>query len=377
MPVTTRTSVLMKSPGRFETIEVELDDPRQGEVMVKMAASGLCHSDDHLATGDMVAGGVFPFAGGHEGAGVITAVGPNTPGFEIGDHVVFSFVAACGTCEFCARGLSNLCDRGAIIMSGTRPDAPGSYRMHHDGAPVPQMCGLSTFSEYTTVSVDSVVKIPEDVPLVSAALVGCGVTTGWGSAVNSAEITPGATVIVMGVGGLGINAVQGAVHAGALNVVAVDPVAFKRETARQFGATHAYESIDEAADFARSVTNGQGADATILTVGVLEPEHVAQALASVRKAGTVVVTGLGNMMSVGAPISLADLTLMQKRLQGSLFGACNPKRDIPNLLRMYRAGQLKLDELITRRYTLDQVADAYDDLHAGRNIRGVVVFDQP
>jgi NDMA-dependent alcohol dehydrogenase len=375
MPITTRASVLMKSPGRFETVELELDDPRQGEVMVKMAASGLCHSDDHLATGDMLSGDRFPYAGGHEGSGVITAVGPNTVGFEVGDHVVFSFVAACGTCEFCARGLSNLCDRGALILAGSRPDDPGSYRMHHQGRPVPQMCGLATFSEYTTVSVDSVIKIPEDVPLVPAALVGCGVTTGWGSAVNSAELTPGSTAIVMGVGGLGVNAVQGAVHAGATTLIAVDPVAFKRETALQLGATHAFATIEEAAEHARSVTNGQGADATIITIGVVEPEHVAQALASVRKAGTVVLTGLGNMSSVGAPISLADLTLMQKRLQGSLFGACNPRRDIPNLLRMYQAGQLKLDELITRRYTLDQVAEAYDDMHAGRNIRGVVVFN--
>lgn len=375
MPITTRTSVLTKSPGAYETIEAELDDPRQGEVMVKLGAAGLCHSDDHLATGDMVTDGLFPYAGGHEGAGVVVAVGPNTDEFEVGDHVVFSFVAACGRCEFCARGLSNLCDRGALIMTGSRPEDPRSYRLNYNGAPVAQMCGLGTFSEYTTVSVDSTVKIAKDIPFESAALVGCGVTTGWGSAVNSADITPGATVIVMGTGGLGMNALQGAVHAGATNVIAVDPVRFKRAAAGQFGATHAYETIQEAADFARSVTNGQGADATIVTIGVVQPEHVAEALASIRKAGTVVLTGLGNMMSVGAPISLADLTIMQKRLQGSLFGQCNPKRDIPNLLRMYQAGHLKLDELITRRYTLDQVAEAYDDLRAGRNIRGVIVFD--
>lgn len=375
MPITTRTSVLMKSPGRFETIELELDDPRQGEVMVKMAASGLCHSDDHLATGDFAMANRFPYAGGHEGAGVITAVGPNTPGFEEGDHVVFSFVAACGRCEFCARGLSNLCDRGALILSGSRPDDPSSFRMSYQGKDVPQMCGLGTFSEYTTVSVESVVKIPKDIPLVTAALVGCGVTTGWGSATKSAGIEAGDTVIVMGVGGLGTAAVQGALHAGAMNVVAVDPVSFKRESALQFGATHAYETMEEATDFARSVTNGQGADATIITVGVMKGEYLAQGMSSIRKAGTVVVTGMGNLMEVGAPISLADLTLMQKRIQGTIFGHCNPKRDIPLLLRMYQAGQLKLDEMITRRYTLDQVAESYDDMHAGENIRGVVVFD--
>jgi S-(hydroxymethyl)glutathione dehydrogenase/alcohol dehydrogenase len=208
--------------------------------------------------------------------------------------------------------------------------------------------------------------------LGSGRLVGCGVATGWGSAVNSAQIRPGATVIVMGIG---VNALQGARHAGASTVIAVDPVPFKREKAAEFGATHAFETIEEAADFARSRTNGQGADATIVTIGVVKGEHVAQALASIRKAGTVVLTGLGDIAAVGAPIALGDLTLMQKRLQGSLFGQSNPRHDIPSLLRMYQAGQLKLDELVTREYNLDQVAEAYEDMHAGRNIRGIVVFD--
>ena len=374
MPITTRTSIIRKAPGSYETVEVQLDDPRQGEVTVKLAASGLCHSDDHVATGDVPVG-IYPFAGGHEGSGVVTAVGPNTPGFAVGDHVVFSFLPACGKCEFCAQGLSNLCDLGASLLTGARADDPTSYRMHLDGQPVGQQCGISTFSEYTTASVDSVVKISKEIPLRSAALVGCGVPTGWGSAVNSANLKPGATVIVMGIGGIGANALQGAVHAGATTVIAVDPVAQKREWAAQFGATHAYETIEEAADYARSITNGQGADAVIITIGRIEGEHVAQALAAVRKAGTVVLTGLGDITATGAPIALGDLTLMQKRLQGSLFGESNPHRDIPNYVRMYQAGRLKVDELITREYTLDQVAEAYEDMHAGKNIRGVIVFD--
>jgi len=374
MPITTRTSIIRKAPGTYETVEVELDDPRQGEVTVKLAASGLCHSDDHNATGDVPVG-IYPYAGGHEGSGVITAVGPHTPEFEIGDHVVFSFLPACGRCEFCARGLSNLCNLGASLLTGARADDPTSFRMHLDGEPVGQQCGISTFSEYTTASVASVVKIDKDIPLKAAALLSCGVPTGFGSAVNSARVQPGDTVIVMGVGGIGANALQGAAHAGATTVIAVDPVEFKREKAQEFGATHAYETIDEAADFARSITNGQGADATIVTIGVVQGEHVAQALASIRKAGTVVLTGLGDITTPGAPIFLGDVTLMQKRLQGSLFGESNPRRDIPNYLRMYQAGRLKLDELITREYTLDQVAQAYEDMHAGRNIRGVIVFD--
>jgi S-(hydroxymethyl)glutathione dehydrogenase/alcohol dehydrogenase len=374
VPITTRTSIIRQAPGTYETVEVELDDPRQGEVTVKLAASGLCHSDDHVATGDVPVG-VYPYAGGHEGSGVITAVGPNTPGFEVGDHVVFSFLPACGHCEFCARGQSNLCDLGASLLTGARADDPTSFRMHLDGEPVGQQCGISTFSEYTTASVDSVIKISKDIPLKSAALVGCGVPTGWGSAVRSANIRPGATVIVMGIGGIGANALQGAVHAGATTVIAVDPAPFKQEKAAEFGATHAFADIDQATEYARSITNGQGADAVIITIGRIEGEHVAQALAAVRKAGTVVLTGLGDITAAGAPIALGDLTLMQKRLQGSLFGESNPRHDIPNLLRMYQAGQLKLDELVTREYTLDQVAEAYEDMHAGKNIRGVVVFD--
>ncbi|KZF12414.1 MAG: NDMA-dependent alcohol dehydrogenase [Rhodococcus sp. (in: high G+C Gram-positive bacteria)] len=374
MSITTRTSVIRQAPGKYETVEVELDDPRQNEVTVKLVAAGLCHSDDHNATGDVPVG-VYPYAGGHEGSGIIEAVGPDTPGFEVGDHIVFSFLPACGRCEFCARGLSNLCDLGASLLTGARAEDPTSFRMHLNGEPVGQQCGISTFSEYTTASVASVVKVDKSLPLKQAALLSCGVPTGWGSAVNSAAVRPGDTVIVMGIGGIGANALQGAAHAGATNVIAVDPVPFKLKKAREFGATDTFETIEEATEYARSLTNGQGADATIVTIGIVNGDHVAQALDSIRKAGTVVLTGLGDITRAGAPILLGDLTLMQKRLQGSLFGEANPRRDIPNLARMYQRGQLKLDELITKEYSLDQVAEAYEDMHAGKNIRGVIVFD--
>jgi S-(hydroxymethyl)glutathione dehydrogenase/alcohol dehydrogenase len=204
--------------------------------------------------------------------------------------------------------------------------------------------------------------------------VGCGVGTGWGSAVNSAEVQPGHTVIVMGIGGIGINAVQGAAHAGASNVIAVDPVAFKREKAQELGATHAVESMEEATELARQFTNGQGADSAIVTVGVTKPEHVAQAFGAIRKAGTCVVTGLGDVTEVGLPIAISELTLFQKRLQGSVFGASNPNWDILRQLQLYREGVLKLDELITKTYSLDEVAQGYQDLHDGKNIRGVIIY---
>lgn len=370
----TRGAVVRSAPGEYEVVDLDLEEPRSGEVTVKLAASGLCHSDDHIATGDIPVG-MYPFCGGHEGSGVVEQVGPNTRGFEVGDHVVFSFLPGCGRCRWCASGMQNLCDLGAGLLSGGRWDDPTSYRMSLDGAPVGQMCGISTFSEYTTVATDSTVKINKDLPLDKACLAGCAVGTGWGSAVNSAGVQPGETVIVMGVGGIGINAVQGAAHAGASNIIAVDPLPFKREKAMELGATHAVETMEEATDLAKGFTNGQGADSAIVTVGVTKPEHVAQAFSAIRKAGTCVVTGLGNVADTSAlPISIAELTLYQKRLQGAMFGASSPSKDIPRLLQLYADGKLKLDELVTRTYTLDEVAQGYKDMHAGTNLRGVIVF---
>ncbi|MBA3605520.1 MAG: NDMA-dependent alcohol dehydrogenase [Actinomycetota bacterium] len=372
----TKTAIIREQPAgaprEWEVVEVDLEDPRQDELLIKMVASGLCHSDDHLATGDIPVG-VYPFAGGHEGAGIVEQVGPNTPGYEVGDHVVMSFLPGCGRCRWCASGMQNLCDLGATLLAGSRAD--GSYRMSLDGAPVGQMCGISTFSEFSVVSVDNAVKVADDLPLEKACLVGCGVGTGWGSAVNSAKVYPGHTVIVMGIGGIGINAVQGAAHAGASHVIAVDPVEFKREKAMELGATEAFADMAEATEFAQSVTNGQGADSAIVTVGVTKGEHIAQAFQAIRKAGTVVVTGLGDITEVGIPISPGELTLFQKRIQGSLFGESSPSRDILAMLELYRAGKVRLDELVTNTYTLDTINEGYADMHAGKNLRGVLIHN--
>ncbi|MBA2322776.1 MAG: NDMA-dependent alcohol dehydrogenase [Pseudonocardiales bacterium] len=374
MATQSRGAVIRKAPGTYEVVNLQVDDPRQGELRVKMVASGLCHSDDHVATGDLPVG-IYPFAGGHEGGGIVESVGPNTAGFEVGDKVIFSFLPSCGKCRWCATGHSNLCDLGALALFGSRWSDPTDFRLHlDDGSPVGQMCGLSTFSEYTCVAVDSVIKVPEDTPLERACLLGCCVGTGWGSAVNAGKVRPGDTVIVMGIGGIGINAVQGAVHAGASNVIAVDPVAFKRETAESLGATHSVDNMAEATAIAQSFTNGQGADVAIVTVGVTTGGHVAEAFGAVRKQGTVVVTGLGDLTEVGLPIPISQLTLFEKKLKGSLFGSSNPNADIPRLLDMYRAGHLKLDELVTTEYALDDIARGYEDMHAGKNIRGVIRF---
>lgn len=373
MPINTRAAIVREQPGEFEVADVVLDDPRQGEIRVKMAVSGLCHSDYHLATGDSVPG-ILPLVGGHEGTGTVEAVGPNTPGWEVGDKVVFSFIASCGTCRWCNEGMTNLCDLGAFLMTGSRFTDPTSFRFSlPDGTPVGQMCGLGTFAEHTVVDMNSAVKLPDDAPLDKLWLLGCGVGTGWGSAVYAAETAPGDTVIVIGTGGVGIHAVQGARHAGAMAVIAVDPVELKREKSLEVGATHAFPTIEEATEFARSITNGQGADRAILTVGVLSGEDVAAAFYAIRKAGVVVVTAIAPSSETVIPIPPLDLTRYQKRLQGAVYGASNPRSDIPRQYAMYRAGQLKLDECISGTYALDDIGQGYVDMLEGRSVRGGIL----
>lgn len=369
-----RGAVLRQAPGKFEIVDLVVDEPRQNEIRVRMVASGLCHSDDHMATGDLPVA-VYPVCGGHEGAGIVESVGPNTSGFEPGDKVIFSFLPACGKCRWCSTGHQNLCDLGANVLVGSRWDDPTSFRLQlEDGTPVAQALGISTFSEYTTVAVDSAIKVPADTPLEKACLLGCAVGTGWGSAINTGKVQPGDTVLILGVGGIGANAVQGAVHAGAARVIVVDPVAFKRDTALSLGATHAVATVEEAIEIAKSFTNGQGADVAIVTVGVITGDHIAQAFAGIRKQGTVVVTALGNAAAVGIPVPILELILYEKKIKGSLFGSSSPRADIPKLLDLYQAGYLKLDELITTEYALDDINQGYDDMRAGTNIRGVIRF---
>ncbi|NKS72431.1 NDMA-dependent alcohol dehydrogenase [Rhodococcus hoagii] len=352
--------------------EIELGEPVQGEVQVRLAASGLCHSDHHIRTGatPMAA---FPVLGGHEGAGVVTAVGPGVSDVEVGDHVVLAFLPACGTCPSCAEGLQNLCDKGAGLLAG-KAISDGTHRVTVDGQPAVPMCLLGTFAPYVTVNQASVVKIEKDIPLEKAALLGCGVSTGWGSATEIGGTKVGDTVVVVGVGGIGINAVQGAAHAGARFVVAIDPVKFKRDKAVEFGATHTFASLEEALEPVRDLTWGKLADVTILTVGHLEGEMVAPALTITGKAGQVVVTSLGNALDKSASINLFELTLYQKRLQGAIFGGIGPREQIPRLLDLYRSGALELDGLATRTYRLDEINQGYSDMLDGKNLRGVIVY---
>jgi S-(hydroxymethyl)glutathione dehydrogenase/alcohol dehydrogenase len=367
--VRTRAAVLREPETEYEIVEVEVLDPGPGEVLVEMAYAGLCHSDEHLRHSNP--GGRYPIVGGHEGSGVVQAVGPGVTSVAPGDSVVTSFLPACGHCRFCAQGRSNLCDKGATIATGRLPSGTFPFRL--DGGELGGFCMVGAFARHSLLSEFSCVRVEPHVPLDTAALVACSVPTGWGSAVYSGGVRPGDTVVVVGLGGVGVNAVQGALHAGALNVVGVDPVAFKREFAESVGATHTVGGTDEAADLARQLSRGTGADVVVVTVGKMSAEVYAGSAACVGKGGTLVLTALADRPGEGR-VSLHGqmTTVFEHRVQGSLFGSCNPFRDIPALLRLHEEGRLELDRLITRRYSLEELNQGYRDQAAGETIRGLL-----
>jgi NDMA-dependent alcohol dehydrogenase len=382
-------AAVIRGVGReWELEEITLDPPRAGEVLVKMAVAGVCHSDDHFATGDyiptpelvaiMEATGApvpdyFPVLGGHEGAGVVEEVGPGVGSVRPGDRVAMSFMPACGSCRWCVTGQTYLCDAGAMMMA-KEMTTDGTPRRHLGDEDLTAMAQLGTFAEYAVLSEHSVVKIDDSTPFEAASLVSCGVTTGWGSGTVGVGTEVGDTVVVVGTGGVGINAVQGARAAGANSVIAVDPVDFKRDTAKFFGATDTCPSMEEAFPLVHALTQGVMADRVVLTPGVLRPEMLAPALMLTRKGGTCLMTAVPKLEVSMVPLVLVDMIQSCKQLKGLLYGGMNPRASMPMLLSMYRNGNLKLDELVTRRYRLGQLNDAIADMREGRNIRGIIEF---
>ncbi|BBY32393.1 alcohol dehydrogenase [Mycolicibacter minnesotensis] len=373
-----RAAILRTYGAPWSVEEFELDAPRAGEVLIRMAAAGLCHSDEHIRQGhlappDQVAPST-PTIGGHEGSAVVVEVGEGVTGLSPGDHVVTSFVAVCGQCRWCSSGMEYICDAGAATMLPGMP-TDGTFRHHgRDGRDLAHVSKIGAFAEHTVVSAASLVKIDPQLPLLPAALLACAVPTGYGSAAYRAGVRGGDTVVVIGTGGIGTAAVQGARINGAVRIVAVDPVAFKRDSARTFGATHTASSAAEAFEMVRDLTRGVMADAVVLSPAVVTDSDVEDALRLTRKAGTCVLTGMAEQ-GTRTGIDPQDMMLMNKTLCGTVFGSCNPRTDIPLLATLYEAGHLQLDEMVTKRYRLDEVNQAYQDLAAGELIRGVIDFN--
>ncbi len=348
--------------------DIEVESPRRGEVMIKLAACGVCHSDYSVTTG------TIPFPPpvvlGHEGAGTVVEIGEGVTDFSIGDAVVSSFVSMCGKCRYCQTGRPQLCDQAAKAAY-TLPD--GTVRTTDLlGKPLNIFSGCGVMAEYATLHTDNVVKIDRDIPLDRAALVSCGVMTGVGAVVNTAQVEAGSVTVVFGCGGVGLNAIQGCAIASAAVIVAVDTADAKLELARQFGATHVLNAKTEenVVKALRKLTGG-GADYAFECVG--NGEIAAQAYGALRKGGTAVVVGVAGQKDT-TTLRTASLTFEEKTLTGSYFGSARPREDFPRLLALYRSKRLKLDELITRTYRIEEAPQAFADLASGINARGVIVF---
>ena len=368
-----KAAILTEPKTRFLVEQLNLEDPRGGEVRVRISASGVCHSDWHLVSGDTRH--PMPCVAGHEGAGVVEAVGEGIADVQVGDHVVLNWAPSCGSCFYCRHGRSNLCDTYVgPIWAGTMLDGETRLRTR-DGKPVYHYCGLATFAEQVVVPRVSVVPIRKDVPLESAALVGCAVATGVGAAIFTAKVQPGESAVVIGCGGVGLNIIQGAKLYRAGQIIAVDANEMKMRIAGEFGATHsilaqgrdAHATVQQI----RALTGGRGADHAFEAVGL--PALQELAFEAARPGGTVTLAGLSPMgSSTNLPGAL--ITRQEKTIKGSYYGTVHAPRDFPMLLDLYAEGKLKLDELISRRWRLEQVNEAFAEMLSGGVARGVIVF---
>jgi len=366
-------AVVFRDIGAPVSIEaIKLDAPATTEILVRIAAVGLCRTDYHVMRGERRVA-MRPMVLGHEAAGVVEEVGAAVNGVKPGDHVVLTFIPGCGTCRWCRRGLHHFCAEGPRITQG--PQLDGTYRRHdRNGADVGAFCMVGGFAERTVVDQASVVVIDRDIPLDLASLVACGVPAGVGAARHRARVRPGESVLVVGCGGDGMNVVQGAALSGATTIIAADIVQAKIDWAREFGATHGL--IAQGDHLTRAVlelTEGVGVDHAFVCIN--PPETLLPAFRATAKGGNVVITALTPDSVSEIKIPPLELLVTQKAIMGAVYGFASPRVQIPELLMLYRQGSLKLRELITRTYRLDEINRGYADLDAGKNLRGVVVLD--
>ncbi len=355
--------------------EVDLDAPKAGEVMIKMVASGVCHSDVHYYTGDIPRD--KPIILGHEGAGIVHELGPGVTGLEVGDHVVLTFLPSCGKCRWCHTGEPNMCDLGAKLRTGKMLDGTGRLRRASDGMEIYNMLLVSTYAEYSVVPEDSVVKVEKHLPLERICLLGCGFTTGFGAATNAIHIRPGETVTVVGCGGLGLAAIQGARLSGAGKIIAVDIHEEKLTMARKFGATHAIQNrhnADEVVKEIMEITWGVGTDYSMEFVGSDQTDETADiAFRGIRKGGTMLMVGVGAVEKKTFPITPADITHWQKTVQGVLFGDAQFRTDIPRYIGLYEQGQINLDDMVTKEIGLEDINEAFQNVIAGNKVARQVI----
>jgi S-(hydroxymethyl)glutathione dehydrogenase/alcohol dehydrogenase len=366
-----RAAVVYQTGQPLEVADMETTALGEQDVRVRMGAAGLCHSDVSVQDGALP--WPLPMILGHEGAGTVEEVGARVTHVAPGDHVAMSAALNCGRCRYCMNGTPTLCSWGGPYMfESLAPDGPERARDSH-GRGLRQMCCLGTIAEQVIIPGNAAIKIADDVPFQVAAVVGCAVSTGLGAVFRRAHVQPGSTVAVIGCGGVGLNVVQGARIAGALTIMAVDPVRSKRELAGQVGATHLIDPADgDLPEQVRALTEGIGADYVIESVG--SAQVVQQAWDMAGRDGTIVVLGVPDP-SVSASLNVQSIAFGHKTLTGAFYGSGRPQVDIPRYLRMYRSGALKVDELITRTYHITKVNDAIADLHDGRNAKGVFLFD--
>ncbi len=363
-----KAAVFYEVGKKLEISEVEVQEPKAGEVMVRMAAAGVCHSDLHVMKGHLVA--PLPAVLGHEGSGIVEKVGPGVASLKSGDHVIPLWRLSCGWCDYCSNGRPTLCPEGTQVrMTGCFMD--GTTRFKLDGKEIKHFAGVSCFSELSVMSERQALKIPDEFPLDLAALLGCGVITGVGAVFNCAEVKPGSTVAVFGAGGIGLNIIQGAAIAGAEKIIAVDLLENKLEFAKQFGASHTINGSNVDAVAKIKELTGEGVDYAFEAVGL--PATLRQAHDSLRKRGMAIAVGV-TPQTTEVSVPIMSLVFEEKVLTGSLYGSSRPWIDIPKLMALYSCGKLKLEELLTRRYPFAEINEAYEALERGEVARSILTF---
>ena len=367
----TKAAIATAVGSPLEIVDIDVADPKAGEIRIQMGASGVCHSDLSVVKGVLPI--ALPAVLGHEGAGTITQLGEGVDHLSIGDHVVVSWVPQCGACYFCEHDQGELCEVGSIAsMSGGLLDM--TSRVSRDGVPISVMAASGTFAEEAIIPAIGAVKIDPEIPLTAGALIGCGVLTGFGAATNTASIRKGDSVVVIGCGGVGLNVIQGAKHAGAERIIAIDMVDGKLQTALKFGATDIVNPSAEGDAMAKvmELTGGRGADVAFEVIGL--GATIEQALQMTRRGGQAVIVGVPSFDTMLTINPAMDLLVQEKQIRGCWYGSSNVHRDVPMLAGLYQAGTLMLDELMSAQITLDQVNEAMDNMGSGEIARSVIVY---